>query len=82
MLASRGYPNSPEIGFEILGLDKVDPGVLVFPGGMTDGKTSGGRVLTVAALGDTYESAREVAYNNIRRISFEGCWFRGDIAAL
>lgn len=41
--------------------------------------TSGGRVLGITALGDTHEEAREKAYRNIERISFEGMQYRKDI---
>lgn len=41
--------------------------------------TSGGRVLGVTALGATHEEAREKAYRNIERISFEGMQYRKDI---
>lgn len=41
--------------------------------------TSGGRVLGVTALGTTHEEAREKAYRNIERISFEGMQYRKDI---
>jgi phosphoribosylamine-glycine ligase len=43
--------------------------------------TSGGRVLTVAALGDTLTEARTKAYRNVQRIHFSRCHYRRDIAA-
>jgi phosphoribosylamine--glycine ligase len=43
--------------------------------------TAGGRVLTVAALGNTVEQARALAYRNAERIVFTGRYFRPDIAA-
>ena len=43
--------------------------------------TSGGRVLCVVAGGATVAEARERAYDNVRRISFEGAHYRTDIAA-
>ena len=87
ILASRGYPGSYETGQTIHGLDLItDPEVVVFhagtkpgPGGQT--VTSGGRVLGVTALGDTLEEARVRAYGAVGRISFDGCYFRRDIAA-
>lgn len=43
--------------------------------------TSGGRVLSVVALGDDLESARERAYRVVDLISWEGEQHRSDIAA-
>jgi phosphoribosylamine--glycine ligase len=42
--------------------------------------TSGGRVLTVSALGETIEDARLKAYANIERINFKQSCYRKDIA--
>lgn len=44
--------------------------------------TSGGRVLGVTALGKTHEEARAKAYDNIRRISFDGMQYRKDIGTI
>ena len=87
VMASRGYPNAYETGFEISGLDSVDDDVLVFHAGTAldeDGKvvTSGGRVLCVVARGADRETARAIAYDNVRRISFENAYYRSDIALL
>ena len=84
VIASRGYPESFETGLAIRGLDAVDRDVLVFHAGMKtagDGfVTSGGRVCTVVAMGDTMEEARAIAYDNARRITFENAYYRTDIA--
>ena len=87
VMASKGYPEAYETGFEISGLDAVDDDVLVFHAGTAlggDGQvvTSGGRVLCVVARGADRETAREIAYDNVRRISFENAYFRRDIALL
>jgi phosphoribosylamine--glycine ligase len=85
MMASGGYPGSYETGLPISGVDDVDDGVQVWMAGaqMRDGQlvTSGGRVLCVVASGVTIDEARERAYDNVRRISFEGAHYRTDIAA-
>ncbi len=54
------------------------------PGGVpkTEVITDGGRVLGVTALGDTHEAAREKAYENVARISFDGAHYRKDIGFL
>ena len=84
-MASGGYPGSYETGLPISGVDDVDEGVQVWMAGaqMRDGQlvTSGGRVLCVVASGATIDEARERAYDNVRRISFEGAHYRTDIAA-
>jgi phosphoribosylamine--glycine ligase len=87
VLASGGYPDEYETGFEITGLQdaaRVD-GALVFHAGTAErgGRvvTSGGRVLSVGALGDDLTDARGRAYEAIARISFEGMRYRRDIAA-
>ena len=86
VLASGGYPGAYETGLPIEGIEDVDPDVCVFHAGTRragDGAlvTSGGRVLTVAALGATMEVAREKAYRNVERIRFEGAHYRRDIGA-
>jgi phosphoribosylamine--glycine ligase len=87
MLASGGYPGPHEKGKVITGLGDVDAGVVVFHAGTArrgDGAivTNGGRVLGVTALGATLEDARAKAYENVRRISFEGMHYRTDIGAV
>jgi phosphoribosylamine--glycine ligase len=83
--ASSGYPRTFERGKVISGLDATDDDALVFHAGTTrrpDGTlvTSGGRVLTVVALGATMRDARDRAYANIERIHFDGMRYRTDIA--
>jgi len=88
VLASPGYPDSPEIGKPITGVEDAEliDGVTVYHAGTkidTDGQliTSGGRVLGVTALGDTIEQARERAYQACDEIHFEGMQLRTDIAS-
>jgi phosphoribosylamine--glycine ligase len=84
VLASAGYPGSYETGFPITGLNDLDKDILVFHAGtrLESGQilTSGGRVLTVVAMGKTLAEAREKVYANIPRIRFDGCHYRKDIA--
>lgn len=84
VMASAGYPGSYKTGFPITGLDKLDEDILVFHAGTATREgvvTSGGRVLTVVARGETLDEARARVYTNIPRIHFEGCHYRRDIAA-
>ena len=86
VLASGGYPGDYLTGYTITGLSALDDDVLVVHAGTkhtTDGYiTSGGRVLTVVAPGATVAEARDRAYTNVRRVSFDGSFSRSDIAAM
>ena len=87
-VAPGGYPGRYETGFPISGLDNMDDDILVFHAGTKLGSkpgevlTSGGRTLTVVAMGDTIAQAREKAYANIGRIHFKDCHYRKDIALI
>ena len=86
MMASAGYPGEYETGFPIEGIDSVDSDVHVFIAGAQRDeagvlRTSGGRVLCVVAIGATVAEARTRAYDNVRRIHFEGAHYRTDIGA-
>ena len=86
VLSSAGYPGSYEKGKRITGIEDAEalPGVTVYHAGDAldaEGNlvTSGGRVLDVTALGDTFEAARELAYKACELIDFEGKTYRSDI---
>lgn len=86
VLASEGYPGSYEKGKVILGVEEAQDldDVIVFHAGTAlnpDGEliTAGGRVLNVVALGDTFEEARNRAYEACELIKFEGVQYRSDI---
>ena len=85
MLASDGYPQSYEKGFEIRGLDnfKDKDGYYVFHSGtkFKDGKvvTNGGRVIGVTAIGPDLVSARKNAYEATEWIDFDNKYMRHDI---
>ena len=86
VMAAPGYPDQPDTGAVIHGLEAEMPGTFVFHGGTKlnptgEVVTSGGRVLSVTAWGDTLEKARELAYRRLAKIHFEGCQYRTDIAA-
>ena len=86
VLASAGYPNEPQIGKKISGLEECAKmeNVHVFHAGTRrengDVVSSGGRVLAVTALGDSLQIARDLAYAAVAKIDFEGCHYRRDIA--
>ena len=87
VLASKGYPDKPEKGKVIEGLEDLrkEENVMVFHAGTrkTGGEyyTSGGRVLGVTAMGATYREAIDNAYDAVSRINFEGMQYRRDIGA-
>jgi len=85
VMAARGYPEAPEKGAVIEGLDDVmlDGRVLVFHSGTAqrgrDLVVAGGRVLSVTALHTSLPRALHVAYQEIARIRFDGAHYRRDI---
>jgi phosphoribosylamine--glycine ligase len=86
VLASGGYPEEYRTGYPISGLAHLEEDVMVFHAGteltsIGSVVTSGGRVLTVAALGATLSEARTKAYRNVQHIHFSRCHYRRDIAA-
>lgn len=85
VIASGGYPGAYEKGKVISGIEDAEAaGTIVFHAGTEtkDGKlvTSGGRVLGVTALGDTFKDAIDLAYAGCDRITFDGARYRRDIA--
>lgn len=86
VMASGGYPGEYEKGKLISGLKDADEDVIVFHSGtkLLDSMivTDGGRALGITALGDTHKEAREKAYQNVARISFDGAQYRKDIGLL
>ena len=85
VLAAGGYPGDYKKSLEITGLPTKDTdGLKVFHAGTkeVDGKvvTAGGRVLCATALGKTVTDAQQKAYQLAKKISWEGMFFRNDIA--
>ncbi|MDQ3994323.1 MAG: phosphoribosylamine--glycine ligase [Actinomycetota bacterium] len=85
VLASRGYPESPDRGTRIAGIDAAErTGAIVFHAGtaLRDGevRSAGGRVLNVTGVAPTSAEARERAYEAIDLMDFPGAQFRRDIA--
>ncbi|MGV8881547.1 MAG: phosphoribosylamine--glycine ligase [Rhodoglobus sp.] len=83
VLASEGYPDEPITGRPIRGLDSVkDVTVAHAATALVDGHfvATGGRVLSVVALGPDFAAARAKAYAALETIELEGAHFRTDIA--
>ena len=85
VLASQGYPGDYEKGKIIEGLKEVSQmeKVFVFHAGtiLKDGQviTNGGRVLGVTGLGEDISRAIESTYQAVKKISWEGVYYRTDI---
>ena len=86
VLASEGYPESPETGKPILGLPEAleVPGVSIAHAATArDGEgfvSTGGRVLSVIARAGDFVDARRRAYLALDRIHLDGSHYRTDIA--
>ena len=87
VIASGGYPGDYATGKPISGITQAleVPGVTVYHAGTKlaeDGSlvTAGGRVLNVTAVACDFATAIENAYRAVERISFEGAFYRHDIA--
>lgn len=82
--ASKGYPGSYEVGFEIRGTETATGKVFSAGTELKEGKllTKGGRVLGVTSIGESLEEARASAYKNIESIDFEGIYYRKDIGKI
>ena len=82
VLASKGYPEKYEKGFDITGLNNIKDSIIFQAGtSLTENKTTtnGGRVLSVVSRDKTFQTALKKSYSNIEKINFEGKTFRKDI---
>jgi phosphoribosylamine--glycine ligase len=83
VIAAEGYPASPVTGDEVV-VGALPDGVDVLHAGTRreGGRTvsAGGRVLSVTAVGDSLEDARELAYEGVSAIRLRGAHWRSDIA--
>ncbi len=83
IMASKGYPEKYEKGYEITFENDVWDSTFVAGAKMQDGKllTNGGRVLGVTAIGDTLKEAIDNAYLKTNNIHFDNAYKRSDIGA-
>ncbi len=79
VMASKGYPQSYEKGYEITMPE--DKNIYVAGAKLENGKllTSGGRVLGVTAVGNTLKEAIENAYSDVELVHFDNKFYRKDI---
>lgn len=85
ILASGGYPQKYETGYEITGIIEAekDADIVVFHAGTKKENekyyTSGGRVIGVTALDENLDKAINKAYQGVKKINFKDVHFRKDI---
>ena len=82
--AASGYPESPRKGDLLTIKLKENESIQLFHAGTTRDKegrlyTSGGRVLSLVAQGNTFDEAFSLAYNALKEINFNGIIYRRDI---
>lgn len=85
VMASKGYPGPYDTGLPITGLLEAaaEPGVMIFHAGTSRTNdrvvTGGGRVLGITGLGQTIEEAIATAYRAVKKVHWEGAYYRTDI---
>ncbi len=85
ILAARGYPGTPASGGAIRAIEAAEQveGVTVFHAGTAASEgglvATGGRVLAVTAIADSFANARARAYRAIDQIDFADGFHRRDI---
>lgn len=85
VLASRGYPDNVTTGVPLPHLNEIPPSpqYKIFHAGtkMEDSQivSNGGRVLCVTALGEDIAHAQQQAYRLLKKIAWEGGFYRHDI---
>ncbi len=81
VMASRGYPQKYDSGFEIKISDDCNAEVYVAGAKISDGKvvTAGGRVLGVVSTADTLKGAIDKAYQEVNNVTFDNAYYRRDI---
>ena len=82
VLASGGYPEEYEKGFEITGLNNIKDSLIFHAGTAINNDqivSNGGRVLSVVSSSESMEEALKKSYSNIKKINFKGKVFRKDI---
>jgi phosphoribosylamine--glycine ligase/phosphoribosylaminoimidazole synthetase len=87
--AAPGYPADPHLGTTVTltgfsttewaNRSEKEPDAILFPAGVRDGATVGGRVLAVTGLGVDLAAARAAAYRGMDGVSFPNMQVRRDI---
>ncbi len=81
IMASKGYPESYEKGFEITLPEELKASVYMAGAAKKDGKvvSAGGRVLGATAVAGSLPEAIKGAYRMVEQIGFENAYYRHDI---
>ncbi len=84
MMVSGGYPEAYEKGKEITGIEHIQGSLLFHAGTKYDTDkhqlvTSGGRVIAITSLGENFEEALQLSYQNAEKVEFEANYYRTDI---
>ena len=86
VIASKGYPGTFKKGIELPSLNKFDKqdDILIFHSGTAKNDnenliSSGGRVLSVTAIGDNVQDCRQKAYDIVEEINWDKGFYRRDI---
>ena len=83
IMASKGYPEAYEKGYEITIPDDLLDSTYVAGAVLKDEKllTNGGRVLGVTSIDDSLKGAIEKSYKKVENIKFDNRYYRNDIGA-
>ncbi len=82
ILSSGGYPGKYRKGYEITGLDKVKDSMVFFAGATFNNDkiiTSGGRVLAITSLDNSFKESLRKSKLNAEKIDFTDKYYRKDI---
>ena len=82
ILVSGGYPLDYKKNIPIFGLNDINRSLVFHSGTKTQENkilTNGGRVLAITSFGETINKATKKCYEDIKKVSFEGMYFRKDI---
>ena len=84
VMASGGYPDKYQTGYEIVIRDEEVHDTYIYHAGTEYDSTgtlvtSGGRVLTVVGIGATLKEAKSLAYRRVSTVYFRDSHFRKDI---
>ena len=89
VIASKGYPGTFKKGIELPSLNNLNKqdDILIFHSGTAKNEnknliSSGGRVLSVTAIGDNVQDCRQKAYDIVEEINWDKGFFRSDIGKL
>ena len=83
IMASKGYPEKYQNGFEMVIPEEIEKDVYVAGAKYEDGKiySAGGRVLGVTDVSTSLKSAIDGAYKKVEMIKFDNAFYRHDIGA-